>query len=253
MNSSSVQSLLIAMQFLTRIPVPSIGRVDNRIVGMSLLWYPLVGLLIGVILWLFQAGLALMLPQQWSLQAALLLTLWCLLTGGLHLDGLADSADAWVGGFGDRQRTLELMKDPTCGPAAVLLIVLLLLVKFSALSALLSLNSTWLLIAPVVGRALLLLLFLTTHYVRQGGLGEVLSEAFPRRAAQGVLVVLSVLLLSAGSIGFTVLVLVLLLFFGLRYLMIERLGGTTGDTAGALVELGEAMVLLALVSALDSI
>ena len=67
------------------------------------------------------------------LQAALLLALWVALTGALHLDGLADSADAWLGGFGDPARTLEIMKDPRSGPVAVVVLVLLLLLKFSAL------------------------------------------------------------------------------------------------------------------------
>ncbi len=131
-------SLLIALQFLTRIPVPDHGNQDPVLVGRSLLCYPAVGLLIGCLLWGLQYLLQLLLPQLWSLQAALILTGWCLITGGLHLDGLADSADAWLGGLGDRQRTLELMKDPTCGSAAVLVLVLVLLIKFSALQLLIS-------------------------------------------------------------------------------------------------------------------
>ncbi|MBD1224901.1 adenosylcobinamide-GDP ribazoletransferase [Acinetobacter seifertii] len=55
------------------------------------------------------------------LLAAIILTLWIWLTGGLHLDGLADTADAWVGGFGDKLRTLQIMKDPSCGPIGVLI------------------------------------------------------------------------------------------------------------------------------------
>ncbi len=246
-----LQPLLIALQFLTRIPMPDTGRVDDAVVGRSLLWYPMVGMLIGALLCLAQALLQLMLPEQWSIQAALLLTIWCLVTGGLHLDGLADSADAWVGGFGDRERTLALMKDPTCGPAAVLLLVLVLLVKFSALTTLISTAPSWLWLAPVVARALLLLLFLTTDYVRSAGIATVLSRALPRRAAQLLLVVLTtVLLVAAGAVGFSVLLAVVLLFVGLRGLMLQRLGGTTGDTAGALVELSEAMTLLALLAAI---
>ena len=65
------------------------------------------------------------------------------LTGGLHLDGLADSADAWVGGFGDRARTLEIMKDPRSGPAGVTAIVSLLLLKCAALASLSVENAAW--------------------------------------------------------------------------------------------------------------
>ena len=241
------QSLLIALQFLTRIPMPAMGRVDNALVGRSLLWYPLVGALIGGLLWLLQVFLQWLFPDLWSLQAALILSFWCLLTGGLHLDGLADSADAWAGGLGDRERTLGLMKDPTCGPAAVMIVILLLLIKFSALAALVARAPELLLLAPAVARGLLLLLFLSTDYVRSGGLGEALVQHFPRTSARYLLLILGlVLLIFGGSTGVAVLGCSLLLFVGLRQLMLRRIGGTTGDTAGALVELSEAAVLLAL-------
>ncbi len=243
-----LQPPVLALQFLTRIPMPDIGLAGNSMVGRSLLFYPLVGLLIGLALWGGQQLLQILWPELWGLQAALLLALWCLLTGGLHLDGLADSADAWVGGFGDRERTLALMKDPTCGPAAVMLLVLLMLVKFSALQALLDSDPIGLIVAPLIARSLLLLLFLTTPYVRKGGLGDVLSRHFPRTLSWWLLVMLLVLLLFSG-VGGGVWLLSLLCFLALRRLMLVRLGGTTGDTAGAMVEVVEASVLLGLLLA----
>ncbi len=94
-----MQAFLIALQFLTRLPVPAGGEYSPERVGRSLAWYPLVGLLIGLLLWLADW----LLPGQAPLlTAAVLLTLWVGLTGALHLDGLADSADAWVGGLGNR-------------------------------------------------------------------------------------------------------------------------------------------------------
>lgn len=80
---------------------------------------------------------------------------WVGLSGGLHLDGLADTADAWIGGHADRQRTLEIMKDPRSGPIAVVVLLLVLLLKFAALVVLLG-QGAWagLLLAPWLGRAL---------------------------------------------------------------------------------------------------
>ena len=127
-------ALLIALQFLTRLPVSLPCMPTPEQVGRSLLWYPLVGLLLGLLLW----GAHLLLGQTPALlQAAIILALWVGLSGGLHLDGLADTADAWVGGFGDRERTLTIMKDPRSGPIAVVVLVLLLLLKFAALFTLL--------------------------------------------------------------------------------------------------------------------
>ena len=106
----------IALQFLSSLPIRLSGMPKPQELGRSLLFYPLVGLLFGLLLWGANALLA---GAPLMLHAALLLTLWVLLSGGLHLDGLADSADAWLGGFGDRERTLTIMKDPRSGPIAV--------------------------------------------------------------------------------------------------------------------------------------
>ncbi len=238
--------LILALQFLTRIPMPDIGIAKPEVVGRSLLFYPLVGVVLGSLLWLAQGLFNWLWPELWELQAALLLSLWCLLTGGLHLDGLADSADAWVGGLGSREKTLALMKDPTCGPAAVLLLILVLLVKFSALAVLIQGHSLWLVIVPVVGRCYLLLLFLSTDYVRAGGLASILTEHMPRKHCAWLLLACSLLLLLTGSHGFAIVLFSLGCFYGLRELMQQRLGGTTGDTAGALLELIEVATLLAL-------
>jgi adenosylcobinamide-GDP ribazoletransferase len=124
------------------------------------------------------------------LHAALLLTVWVLLSGALHLDGLADSADAWLGGFGDRERTLTIMKDPRSGPIAVVTLVLVLLLKFAALLALIEQqHALALIIVPLLGRSALLGLFLTTPYVRAGGLGQALADHLPRSAGKQVLAV----------------------------------------------------------------
>lgn len=237
--------LWIALQFLTRLPVRLSGMPTPEQMGRSLLWYPTVGALIGLVLVVAQLLLA---GTAELLQAALLLTLWVVLSGGLHLDGLADSADAWVGGFGDRERTLAIMKDPRSGPIAVVALVLLLLLKFSALVVLLQAGEGALLVlAPWLGRGLLPFLFRCTPYVRSGGLGQALAEHMPRRQLPWVLALhaAALLLLGGAAAGLGLLVALLALLW-LRHLMCQRLGGTTGDTAGALVEIVECAVLVAL-------
>lgn len=231
----------IALQFLTRIPVRLSAMPTPEAIGRSLLWYPVVGLLIGLLLLGVQSLLQGIAPV---LQAALLLTAWVLLTGGLHLDGLADSADAWAGGFGDRERTLAIMKDPRSGPIAIVVLALVLLLKYSALQQV----SPWaLLFAPWLARGLLPLLFWTTPYVRSGGLGAALTEHLPRAWIPWVLVLHAVLLLFWGGwLGLVALGAALGCFVLLRHLMQQRLGGVTGDTAGALVELAEVSVLVLL-------
>ena len=234
----------IALQFLSSLPVRLPGMPEAEQLGRSLLFYPMVGLLFGGLLWLLDAVL---LGAPLLLHAALLLTAWVLLSGGLHLDGLADSADAWLGGFGDRDRTLLIMKDPRSGPIAVITLVLVLLLKFAALLALIEQGqSLVLLIVPVLGRGALLGLFLTTSYVRAGGLGQALADHLPRRAGWQVLLACAVgCMLVAGWTGVWMLVVTASVFIWLRQMMLRRLGGCTGDTAGALLELLEMVVLVA--------
>jgi len=237
--------LWIALQFLSSLPIRLPGMPEPQQLGRSLLFYPLVGLLFGVILWAFNLALA---GAPLLLHAALLLTVWVLLSGALHLDGLADSADAWLGGFGDRERTLMIMKDPRSGPIAVVTLVLVLLLKFCALLALIEQgHAVMLIIVPLLGRAALLGLFLTTPYVRAGGLGQALADHLPRRAGWWVLGASALAcLLIAGVEVIVALVVALVGFVWLRRVMMRRLGGTTGDTAGALLELLEMAVLVGL-------
>jgi adenosylcobinamide-GDP ribazoletransferase len=235
----------IALQFLSSLPIRLPGMPAPQELGRSLLFYPLVGLLFGGILW---ASNWLLLGTPLLLHAALLLTVWVLLSGALHLDGLADSADAWLGGFGDRERTLTIMKDPRSGPIAVVTLVLVLLLKFAALLALIEQqHAVVLIIVPMIGRSAMLGLFLTTPYVRAGGLGQALADHLPRLAGKQVLAVSALTcVLIAGLSGVLAVVLAALLFAWLRQLMLRRLGGTTGDTAGALLELLEMVLLVGL-------
>ena len=239
-----MQSFLIALQFLTSLPVRLDRMPEPQAVGRSLLYYPLVGLLLGAMLWLVGAVFE---NASAPLLAALLLTGWVALTGGLHLDGLADSADAWLGGFGDRERTLTIMKDPRSGPLAVVVLVLLLLLKFVALWTLLATDQRLaLLLAPLLGRSALLGLFLTTPYVRPGGLGQVLAEQMPRNTSRIVLGGVVLVCLALGSSGWLALAATVGVGWLSRRAMCRRIGGTTGDTAGALLELVECAVLVVL-------
>lgn len=235
-----MRGLLVAIGFLTRVPVPAKVFDDASGPSNSLAWYPVVGLLIGGVLW----GLSWVLASAPPLLAAvLLLAVWVALTGALHLDGLADSADAWVGGLGDRERTLAIMKDPRCGPMGVVALVLVLLVKFAALASLSSAGAVlWL--APMLARASLTAAFLSTPYVRSGGLGSALTDA-PRVACVLGLAFAVVAGLAAGWRGFIALAVTVMIFALWRLACMRRLGGMTGDTCGALTELVEAAVLVA--------
>jgi adenosylcobinamide-GDP ribazoletransferase len=237
-----MRALLVAIGFLTRVPVPAHTFDDARARADSLAWYPLVGALIGGVLgvfaWLLRDTSAL-------LSSALVVAAWVALTGALHLDGLADSADAWVGGMGDRDKTLAIMKDPRAGPVGVVALLLALMLKFAALASLGAAPWSALLLAPLLARASLTALFLTTPYVRSGGLGTGLADA-PRRACGVALMAVVVAVLTFGWRGLLAMVLAAAVFGVWRKACLDRLGGCTGDTAGALTEMVEVVVLIGL-------
>ncbi|MCW8919411.1 MAG: adenosylcobinamide-GDP ribazoletransferase [Gammaproteobacteria bacterium] len=237
-----MQPLWLALQFLTRLPTPHYAQVSPQAVGRSLLFYPLVGLLIGALLYAATLLTAALAPL---LQAALLLALWLLLSGALHIDGVADMADAWVGGQGDRERTLAIMKDPYCGPMGVSAVVAVLLLKFAALTELLVAAPLLLLLPPVVGRSFAILLLLTTPYCREAGLASDMVRHLPRRAAWLLLaVVVAATLLWLPGLAPWVWGVSALLFVIYRRALMQRLQGFTGDSAGALIEGAEVVTLL---------
>lgn len=236
-----LRSLHVAIAFLTRLPVPTPPFDDKAAQAVSVAWYPLVGALIGA--WLCALAWALQGAPP-MLSAALIVTAWVVLTGALHLDGLADSADAWIGGLGNRERTLEIMKDPRSGPAGVVALILVLLLKFAALASLGAVSYAPLLLAPMLARAGLTALFIAMPYARQEGLGRALMQA-PRRACSWALGAAVTLSLCFGQRGVLAAAAAALVWFAWRRACLKRLGGFTGDTAGALAEMLEAAVLVA--------
>jgi adenosylcobinamide-GDP ribazoletransferase len=246
---------LVALQFLTRLPVRLDPAPQPRELGLSLRWYPAVGLLLGCILW---AAALILRDAPPSIAGALVLVLWVLLTGGLHLDGLADTADAWVGAQGDRERALAIMKDTHAGAAAITTVTCVLILKFAALSAYCAnptgvswsphamLRLAGILIPALLGRAAMPLLFATTPYVREGGIGA--QAALNQSRAWNLILSCGagVLCIMPGVRAAAVVALCAATFIIVRRGFMRLLGGFTGDCAGALIELTETVAIVAL-------
>ncbi len=167
---------------------------------------------------------------------------------GLHLDGLADTADAWVGGFGDKQRTLQIMKDPSCGPIGVLSLVIICLLKFALVFVLIDQHQTlFLVFVPALGRVVPSILFLTTPYVREKGLGRSLTDHLPKTVSWIVAALILLLPLYWEWQGLIAVIGFLISLIYLRYLFIKRIDGITGDTVGATIEISETVLLFTFV------
>lgn len=240
-----LQPLWLALTLLTTLPV---GRFVHTPVtapdqGRSVVCYPLVGLLIGGLLALLAAFVF---DAATPLGAVLLLVVWVALTGALHLDGLADCCDAWAAGHANAERMLTVMKDPACGPVAVTVLVLVLLLTFTAILTAGAAAMSLLLAAPVLARAAVVMLMLTTDYRRAAGMATAQAAHLPRVAATTVaaLLVVAALLILAPGVWFLLVGVAVVVTVLWRGVWQRRIGGYTGDTVGGLIACVETAVLV---------
>ncbi len=241
-----LRSIALAIIFLTRIPIPWYFEPTEPEWGYSVAAFPLVGLVIGGGLTLFAALLA---GQPPGVVAVLLLAGWAWITGGLHLDGVADATDAWIGGLGSREKTLTILHDPHVGAMAVISVVIVLLTKYATLHALLEQGNGWAVFwIPVLGRAAIVGLLLTTPYAHPHGIARHHLQYLPRGWCLGVVSVIA--LITAGIWlwwGLVMLIALVVLLGWLRQGWMNRLGGITGDGLGTACEFTEMLTLILLV------
>ena len=235
--------LLLALGFLTAIPVRTPAPQPGGL-GRAAIWFPLVGILIGAVL--AAANYLLTFLFQPLIVAALLVTLWAALTGGLHLDGFADCCDGLLA-TAPRERRLEIMRDPRLGSFGVIGLTLFLILKvlaltFATLAAPLT-HVLLLIFTPALARWLILPVALQPP-ARPGGLGADFAAGLsPIILGLAAIAPLGLILL--GGWRFVIAAIVAhLIMLGIIVLARSRLGGVTGDVLGLTVELGELAVLL---------
>ena len=236
-----MRSLRLALQFLTIFPVRVGGEVSTTDLRASLACFPLVGLLIGgAMAAVAQAGL------QGRLGCLLLVAAGVLITGCLHLDGLANLADACCARKG-REGRLAVMKDPRIGAAGACALVLALLLRWE-MTASLSGKPLWraLLAAPVLGRSVMVLTLRFLAPARPEGEGLARSwgppSAFASALALGTILLLPAFLIGSPA-GFGVSGLSLMAMTLVAALAWRMLGGVTGDVCGAAGEMAELAAL----------
>jgi adenosylcobinamide-GDP ribazoletransferase len=225
-----------AVTFLTTLPAPSAALPPEGL-GRAAVWFPAVGVVIGVLLWGVR-WLGDQLFDPW-LAGALVVTAWAVLTGGLHLDGLADCCDGLLAPVG-RERRLEILRDPRLGSFGALGLGLFLLLKTLATA---HAAHAALLIAPAWARWALLVAARQPQ-ARPGGMGA----SFAAGMTPGVLAAAALLPLLLGGLaplrGLVALLVAGGAIWGALRLARARIGGVTGDVYGLVVELCELAVLL---------
>jgi adenosylcobinamide-GDP ribazoletransferase len=243
---SSIHAFLAAIQFLTIVP-PLIRRpFTAEEMGRSVGFYPLVGLLFGAILLGMNYLLGMIFPSQ--VRTALVLAVWVLLSGALHLDGFLDACDGLFGGF-TPERRLEIMRDERLGAFALVGGVLLLIVKFSALAALAGSTGIALLLAPTLGRWGMACAVVVFPYGRLHGLGRDMKDQatiWHLILATGTAITAAWLI--KGYSGIAALIVAGILALGIAAFTLKRIPGLTGDIYGAINELVEVASLLTLLA-----
>lgn len=245
-----MQSLLIALQFLTRLPVPKVAVWPREALSRSTIYFPVVGLLVGMgLAWAYW-----LLSSRWPpmVTSVLVIALWVVVTGALHLDGLADTCDAWMGGA-TRDEMLRVMRDPHVGLMGIVAIVLALLMKWVMLASLsFGLAVTALLVAPTLGRWACVLVSFRAPYARPepglptsgtsgqaGWSRQFVEQLTPRALFVSTLVAACVVIGALRGWGLVLAILATVETLVLQRMWVGRFGGVTGDTIGATCELVE--------------
>lgn len=238
-----MRQFLIAFQFLTIIPLPVNLRFDKEDLGRSTVFFPLVGLVIGLLLLGTNRLISPWLTRP--LCDALLIALMSAITGALHLDGLADVCDG-LAARGERERFLEIMKDSRVGAVGVVALVLGLLLKWQALLAVpASIKWQALLLFPLLARCGQVLAMAGARHARSDGLGATFITGIGSlQLAMALATTLTIAFALLPFKGLCAFIGVIALSLAVRGYFTRRLGGLTGDVLGCISELCEIASLL---------
>src|SRR6266851_4531599 len=238
-----IRRFLIAVQFLTRLPVPRVLDNSEAELGKAAAFFPLVGVIVGGGAALIFTLLQRLLPLPASVLCAIVFAAF--ITNGFHEDGLADTFDGFGGGW-TKDRVLEIMRDSRIGTYGTLALIFVILGKLNFLSMLpQSQIWRWLIVAHTAARWTILPLCACLPYARVEGQGKLVAKQIGGlEIITGTVTLLVVLLLLAWQAAFGVLLVTtfVTLLSGLYFR--ARLQGITGDCLGATNQLTEVALYL---------
>ena len=236
-------SFLAALRFLTIIPLPGRREVSPEEVGRSIVYFPLVGVIIGLILVGLNWLLGLLLPS--ALVNILLVVSLAAISGSLHLDGFVDTCDG-IGGHKTVEERWQVMHDSRAGAFGIIGVCLLLLVKYVALN---NVPDNWLMLTlvlmPVVSRWAMVYAIFAYPYAKPSGLGKVFKQgASGTRFIVATVITLAVAVILAQLMGLVIMFSIWVIVMAMAVYLKGKFGGLTGDTYGAINEVAEVLVLI---------
>lgn len=238
-----MNSFLLAIQFLTSIPIRTKTAIEESELSKAIVYFPAVGLLLGLVLVVMNLILSYFVAYPLLINSMLVISL-IILTGALHLDGLADTTDALASGKG-KEGILEIMRDPHIGTMGVLSLISVIILKIAILSSLSpNAKDVALIFMCVLSRWSLILPLYLFKYARSQGKAKGFFGALSARdlvfSSLAVLLLVSFIWNWKGLLVFTSSLISAYFFNGY---VNKRAGGITGDTLGASLELNEVFVL----------
>lgn len=247
-----LKRFILMIQFFTTIPIPITIKSDNKDFGKGLSLAPIIGLLMGLYLVVVYFVFKLIFPP--IVVAIIILIAYVIISGGLHLDGLADSFDGLFSNR-SRERMLEIMRDSRVGTNGVIVLVLVLLSNFILINWLISSELTFqtilkiILLLPISGKIGSLIGAGVSNYARVGeGLGKSFIDfCGAREIAIGNAFAVIVFIICFGVNGFILSLSSMLSAVILTKFFTRKIGGATGDILGAVCELNQFIFLVLMV------
>ena len=246
------------LRFLTRIPVKTSGKFDSEF-HKNMYFFPATGFVIGIIIYLISMAMIFVFPENAFLISTVAVMAETIITGGLHLDGLGDTADALFS-YRDRERMLEIMKDSRLGTNAMLAVLFNVLIKISLISYLINIGAIpMIILMPAVSRLSVLALTYKTESPREAGMGNTFIGKCTLRMILTDFIytmIISLILLLVFYrnnsqiafiliITFVVSVIINAIFnIILKKRVYKKIGGITGDILGCGIELSENIFII---------
>ena len=248
-----MKGLIALFKFTTRLPLGNSSNFTEDGVGKSMKFFPFVGIILGLIMYTAHTLLSLYINSSMVI-AAVIVVIYVILTGALHLDGLSDTFDG-IFSYRSKQRMLEIMKDSRVGANGVIDLVIYFIHNIIFLADLESIElpmGAFILLYPVVGRMNTVINCATAPYARTSGMAKDFVE---QTDYKGFLIsflitmgyayaVLTYFKLNISIISIVPIMAILGYYFA--RLMTRKIGGVTGDTLGAVLELTQVVMLFLL-------
>ena len=236
-----IKQLIILIQFMTRIPVFVNVEYDEEKLGKSIKYFPLVGAIIGIFLYGINI-LAGKITVNRQIAAIIIIIAEIFITGLIHIDGLADTADGLFS-YAEKEKILEIMKDPRVGTNGAVALILYFMTKVILLS---EIRPEYIILYPVISRLSTSINAGLGEYARKNGMSNgIIGKNGKKEAGISIIITMILSFIILKVKGLIILIFAILFILLLMKGVKRKIGGITGDTMGASLELTSILVLLA--------